>query len=138
MALVVAHGEHWPRNKTSFKALKDEAKNPNGVYVLRDGSMPLYIGTGKISSRISKHCGSRSKGKYWDYFSWYAIPNEKHRKQIESLLLRLLPFYLRSLNKQRGKLIGSKKINANKNPPEYVKKPQLAPKRRTSKKRRRS
>lgn len=132
MALVTKHGELWPRNEASLAALKKQAGNPLGIYVLRDGSMPMYIGMGKIASRIRKHCKSGTKRNYWDYFSWYAIPSAKHRKEVESLLLRLLPFYLRSLNKQRGRLPGSHKFRPrpDNQGPDYVKKAHLAPKKR--------
>lgn len=133
MGFVEAHGELWPRNEQSFKALRKDARNPVGVYVLRDGTMPLYIGEGHIASRIKRHHKSGSRGGYWDYFSWYAIPNKKHRKEIESLLLRLLPYYLRSLNKQRGRLPGSHRYGPNKAAPDYVKKPQLAPRKKSKK-----
>ena len=65
MALVKMHREHWPRNEVSRRALYKDAKNQNGVYVLRDGSMPLYIGTGRIGYRIQAHSRSKSKGNYW-------------------------------------------------------------------------
>lgn len=131
MPLVRKHGELWPRNDKSLKALKEVADDPSGMYVLRDGSMPMYIGMGNIASRINSHCKSRSKGNCWDYFSWYAIPNKKARREIEALLLRLLPFYLRSLNKQRGRLLGSTRFRPrNSAGPDYVKRPHLAPRKR--------
>ena len=136
MSLVKKHGELWPRNQASLRALKEQAGNPLGIYVLRDGSMPMYIGMGKIASRVRRHYNSRTRGDYWDYFSWYAIPSKKHRKEIESLLLRLLPFYLRSFNKQRGHLPGSQRCRPmpDKEGPEYVKRPHLAPKRKKHRK----
>jgi len=95
--------------------------------------MPLYIGKGKIASRIKSHARSKSKGQYWDHFTWYEIQSEKYRKDIEALLLRLLPFYLRSLNKQRGHLSGSHKFKDNHPKPDGVNKPHLAPPRRKRK-----
>jgi hypothetical protein len=138
MGIVSKHGELWARNKQNLKALKSLVGNPYGIYVLRDGSMPLYIGTGKIASRISKHRRSKSKGEYWDHFSWYEIRKNQNRKDIESLLLRLLPFYLRTLNRQRGRLSGSQKYKGENPSPEFVRKPQLAPRRHSSKRKKRT
>jgi hypothetical protein len=134
MSLVSKHGELWARNEENFGELRDAPGNPRGVYILCDGSMPLYVGRGKIASRIEKHSRSKSKGQYWDHFTWYEIQSEKDRRNIESLLLRLLPFYLRSLNKQRGRLSGSRKFKDNHPVPEIVNKPHLAPARRKLKK----
>jgi hypothetical protein len=92
--------------------------------------MPMYIGMGRISRRIESHQKSKSKGNCWDYFSWYEIPDPKYRREIETLLLRLLPFYLRSLNRQRGRLHGSRRVGPNTNGPDYVKKPHLAPRKK--------
>ncbi|MBZ5501204.1 MAG: hypothetical protein LAN59_03045 [Acidobacteriia bacterium] len=134
MGLVNKHGERWARNKENFQELRSAAGNPRGVYILCDGSMPLYVGRGRIASRIKSHTRGKSKGQYWDHFTWYEIQSEKHRKDIESLLLRLLPFYLRSLNKQRGHLPGSHKFKAKNPTPDIVKKPHLAPPRRKRRK----
>jgi len=46
----------------------------------------------------------------WDHFSWY-IPCEAGLiRDIEALLLSMLPFPLRVLNRQKGKLKGADKI----------------------------
>lgn len=133
MKLVTKHGELWARNDENVARLVNDAGNPKGVYVLCDGSMPLYIGRGVIASRIKRHVGSKSKGQYWDHFSWYEVHNDGRCREIESLLLRLLPFYLRSLNKQRGHFAGSEKFKDHNPTPETVNKPHLAPARRKTK-----
>jgi hypothetical protein len=97
---------------------------------LYDGSMPLYIGKGNIHHRLYRHRASMSKSRYWDYFSWYEIKNEKLRGEIESILLRLLPFYLRSLNKYRGKLPKSGKRRPVEDRPEAIKKDYRPPHRK--------
>ena len=96
--LVSTHGLVWARNKDNIRRLR-EAGRLYGVYVLCDGSMPVYVGRGKLSARISRHQRSKSRGQFWDHFSWYAIPNRRFEADVEALLLRMLPFYLRSLNK---------------------------------------
>jgi hypothetical protein len=130
MRVVKKHGEYWTRNKENLNCLKTTAGNPKGIYILYDGQMPLYIGRGDIASRLDRHSRSRTRGKYWDCFSWYEIRNDQRRKEIEALLLRVLPFYMRSLNKQRGRFAGSKKFKDEHIRYEIVKKPRLAPKPR--------
>jgi len=90
--LVSTHGLVWARNKDNIRRLR-EAGRLYGVYVLCDGSMPVYIGRGKLSARISRHQRSKSRGQFWDHFSWYAIPNRRFEADVEALWLRMLPFY---------------------------------------------
>src|SRR5713226_2616891 len=117
MKLVSSYGRSWARNKKNVTALKEKARDPHGVYVLCDGTMPLYVGRGRIWSRVNKHMKSRSKGQYWDYFSWFEVKSRKMEKEAEALVLRMLPFYLRSLNKQRGNFTDATKVSqVHKNP----------------------
>lgn len=135
MTLVAKYGERWARHPDNIAKLKSKCGDPEGVYVLYDGSMPLYIGKGNIRRRLRGHRTSKSKGRYWDYFSWYEIKDEDLRHQLESVLLRLLPFYLRSLNKNRGKLRQSQKMRAGLElieQPEPVKKDYHPPHRKRS------
>ena len=46
----------------------------------------------------------------WDHFSWYALDDQKMMHDIESLVLRMLPPYLRSLTQQKGKFGDADKI----------------------------
>jgi hypothetical protein len=50
MRLVTKYGKMWPRNDYSLEALAAQGKL-NGVYVLYDGSMPVYVGKGAILMR---------------------------------------------------------------------------------------
>lgn len=110
MSLIQRYGEMWARNdKTIGKIPGKRDENGQGVYVLYDGSMPVYIGKGYLHSRINKARKGR-KGDLWDYFSWYSISDESHRHDIEALLLRRLPWYLRALNQQSGKFRGATKV----------------------------
>jgi len=80
MVVVKKHAERWARNRENLKAVKE--KGPRGVYILLDGSTPMYIGRGKIYSRVRKHFYSRSKSKYWDHFSWFEIRDEKLQQEV--------------------------------------------------------
>ena len=67
--------------------------------------MPVYIGRGAISARLRSHGKEGSKKEqFWDRFSWFVIGKTASERELESLLLEALPFYVRSLNKQGGKL----------------------------------
>ncbi len=109
MNLVSKHGEYWYRDPQNFKVLKTKYENPNGVYALFNGQMPVYFGKGNICSRMRRHHRSGSKGGYWDHFSWYEIENDGNLRDIETLLLRMLPVYLHILNRQRGHFRSSSK-----------------------------
>ena len=58
MALVKEYGEMWPRNDSNIQIVPGSADGGQGVYVLYDGSMPVYIGKGNIRRRSPQlHCG---------------------------------------------------------------------------------
>ena len=44
--------------------------------------------------------------KYRDRFSWFVINNDAREREIESILLQSLPFYVRIPNKQTAKFPG--------------------------------
>ena len=102
MPIILRYGTHWARNQRNFASLKGkDARDPHGVYVLCGGSMPVYVGRGRIWSGVRKHSrGIRSS--CWDHFSWFATGDGETASEIEALLLRMLPFYLRTLNKRHA------------------------------------
>ena len=103
--LIKQFGLHWPRNKENLDELEDLAGHKSGIYVLYHGAMPVYIGRGAISARLRSHGKEGSKKEqFWDRFSWFVIGKTASERELESLLLEALPFYVRSLNKQVGKL----------------------------------
>jgi hypothetical protein len=109
--IVGKYGKLWTRVPANIRKLKTEdVKRVTGVYVLYNGNMPVYIGKGKFSKQIASHNRNRKKSPFWEHFSWYEIKIKGHEKEIESLLLMILPHYLRSLNKMGGKFISAKKI----------------------------
>lgn len=109
--IIGRYGKLWTRVPGNLKQLKcEELKDATGVYVLYNGTMPVYIGSGKFSDRISAHAGKGRKSPFWEHFSWYEINSEARYKEIESLFLRILPFYLHSLNRTRGGFVSGEKI----------------------------
>jgi len=96
----------WARNDTNIKLVR---KRGQGVYVLYYGSMPVYIGKGNIYARIVQASRSRRRGQFWDYFSWYVIPDTGLRHDVEAFLLRTQPWYLRGLNRG-AKFADAKKV----------------------------
>jgi hypothetical protein len=108
--LVSSHAEFWARHPRNLDLLREKFSHHKGVYVLYNGLTPVYIGHGEISRRILRHDHSRTKGTFWDHFSWYEIAGVKDQREVETLLLRLLPVYLHMLNRQRAKFIDSSKI----------------------------
>ena len=125
MSIVAKYGELWARNPENIEAILGSREGGTGVYILYDGSMPVYIGRGKIRQRIRRACASKRRGQYWDHFSWYALRNPGLSREIEALLLRMLPFYLRALNRQRGALNGAKKYRQVDEVAEPVRRPKL-------------
>lgn len=102
MRVVSRYGIRWARNPANIKKLrKGDPGDPHGVYILCDGSLPVYVGRGRIWARIRQHERGR-KGRYWDHFSWFAVDDHQQESEIEALLLRMLPVSLRILNKQRA------------------------------------
>lgn len=131
MPLIKQFGLHWPRNTENLEELEDVAGHKSGVYVLYHGAMPVYIGRGALSARLISHGkeGSR-KEQFWDRFSWFVVGNSTLERELESLLLESLPFYVRSLNKQTGKLSRKLQVPAPSREVMNIALPRLAPGRR--------
>lgn len=124
--LFSTYGTRWARNQPNIRRLG----KLRGVYVLCDGSMPVYIGRGRLASRIAQHRRSKSRGQSWDHFSWYAIPDRRFEAEVEALLLRLLPSYLRSLNKQRTRFTDARGLRDKFPVADPIRPPKLPSKRR--------
>lgn len=95
----------WARNTRNINKIPESKAGGVGVYILFDGSMPLYVGKGNIRTRIMQARRSKRRGQLWDRFSWYAVADPKMMHDIEVLVLRMLPRYLRALTRQEGKFI---------------------------------
>jgi hypothetical protein len=89
----------WARNADNIAAIP---RNGKGIYIMFDGSMPEYVGQGKIRSRLAQARRSKRRGQLWDRFSWYVIADPKMIHDIEVLVLRMLPRYFRALTRQGG------------------------------------
>lgn len=107
MRVVRQYGTMWARNEENIDAIP----RGQGVYVLFDGSMPMYVGKGDIRSRIGKAHTSKRRKNLWDHFSWYTIKNPAMMHDIEVLMLRILPPNLRFLTRQGGDFLKAKRID---------------------------
>ncbi len=113
MELLKQFGEMWARNPANIEALLKKSKHAQGVYVLYDGSTPVYVGKGSIRDRLTKATKSKRRRNFWDHFSWYVIEDESLRHDVEVLLLRALPPYIRHLTRQKGKFTNAHSIDQN-------------------------
>jgi len=107
MRLVRKFGEMWARNLENINQIPHPKQGGTGVYILYDGSMPVYVGRGHIRHRIDGARRSKTRGQLWDHFSWYVIKNPEAIHDTEALFLRMLPPYLRSLTKQIGHFVSA-------------------------------
>jgi hypothetical protein len=132
--LVHSFGEMWARGLKNIDKIpgSKSARGGNGVYILYDGSMPVYVGKGHIKSRIHQARLSRSRGPFWDHFSWYVLDDPEMIHETEVLILRMLPPYLRSLTKQRGHFKAIRDRNDEEKIAEFISR--KLPKRRKKKK----
>jgi hypothetical protein len=81
-----------------------------------------------MSARLRSHAKEGSKKEqFWDRFSWFVIGKAKLERELEALLLEALPFYVRSLNKQSGRLAKKLQVVAPSREVNDVALPKLAP-----------
>lgn len=113
LQIVMQYGTMWARNSKNIAEIPG-GKLGCGVYVLFDGSMPMYVGKGQIKDRILEAAKSKRRGQMWDHFSWYALKNRKMEHDIEALMLRILPPNLRSLTRQRGNFKNADRVTQHK------------------------
>jgi hypothetical protein len=109
--LVLKYGEMWARNTDNIGKLpRHKEESGQGLYVLYDGSLPVYIGKGNLHQRLGIAHRSTRRGPFWNYFSWYGISDPSLVHNIEALLLSTIPPNLRGLNRQSGKLKDAQKV----------------------------
>jgi hypothetical protein len=113
--LISVRGEFWSRNKDNFLVIKRDYQNPFGIYALYNGLTPVYFGHGRIASRLRNHDKSGFRSGYWDHFSWYKVEKKGILRDLEVLLLRMLPVYLHMLNRQRGSFLDCEKAKPGHN-----------------------
>ena len=135
--IVGLYGLHWARNAANIQLLEVLLGERTGLYVLANGSMPLYIGKGIVASRIKHHAQpDKTKSDYWNYFSWFEVLKPADEGELECLLLQTLPFYVRSLNKQTGSLGKDNRRKPEDYQPLAVEFPKLLPKKKPPRQRR--
>jgi hypothetical protein len=69
--------------------------NEPGVYVLYRDDTPYYVGkTGKpLIKRVGGHALKPNWRRYnfWNYFSAFTIKDERHRDEVEAILISAMP-----------------------------------------------
>jgi hypothetical protein len=107
--LVCQHLEDISREalEKHQKIIKQYVRRRNGVYALYRKRKLYYVGLAKnLRSRLKSHLHDRH-GSSWDRFSVYLTIGEKHLKELESLILRIVQ---PKGNKQKGKFPKSEDI----------------------------
>lgn len=80
-----------------------------GVYVLYRDRQMYYVGLAKnLAWRLNHHLKDRHAGK-WNRFSVYLTRGDKHMRELEALLHRVLR---PEGNRQIGRLVGSEDLRA--------------------------
>src|SRR6202451_3815228 len=106
--IVTGYARMWPREVFGLfppaKGAASKRKRPmakgldflksSGVYVLYRDDKPYYIGQAtKLHHRLWGHA-VRAEGRYfhfWNFFSAFAVPDVKHRSEIEVILIAAIP-----------------------------------------------
>jgi hypothetical protein len=125
VALIDRFGERWARNPENIEQVPGRSKGGQGVYVLYDGSTPVYIGKGNIRQRLRAADKSDRRGSCWDRFSWYVIEDKTLIHDVEVLLIRVLPLYLRYLTRQRGHFLEGKSTKTANKTLQYIAPPKF-------------
>src|SRR5580704_9880257 len=135
MPLVSEYGTMWARNTENIHHIPTKKDGGIGIYILFDGSMPVYVGKGNIRRRITNARRSKRRGQLWDRFSWYALRDPRMMHDVEVLVLRMLPRYFRALTRQEGHFIKATRRTAqDKETVDYIaRKPIRAESRKTGK-----
>jgi hypothetical protein len=125
VALIDRFGERWARNGPNIERVPGRSKGGQGVYVLYDGSTPVYIGKGNIRQRLRAADKSDRRGESWDRFSWYVLEDKRLIHDVEVLLLRVLPLHLRYLTRQRGHFEGARSTRTGNKTLRYITPPKF-------------
>ncbi|SRR6266851_4736539 len=121
MQIVSEYGTMLARNTKNINGIPRSKKGGKGVYILFDGSMPVYVGKGNIKARVSQARRSKRRKERWDRFSWYALKDpDNTMHDIEVLVLRMLPRCLRALTKNDGKFLKAKRHTEKDTTADYI------------------
>ena len=102
-------GKHLENVAASFlehyrKLIGEYVRGEDGIYALYKGKRLYYVGlASNLPRRLNQHLKDRHNG-CWDRFSIYLVNDNKHTKELESLVLRIVN---PRGNRQSGKLTGS-------------------------------
>ena len=101
--------------QTQYKQIRDlirqKAKNMHGVYALYDKKGRLYyVGQTKkdVIKRVKQHLNNKHRGK-WQYFSIFLTKKEWQAREVESIILSVLP-ELKGNTQNRSKIGEDKKL----------------------------
>ncbi len=64
MRIVTQYGTMWARNAENIAKIPRTSEGGLGVYILFDGSMPMYVGKGKISGGLSAQAQAKGAGSF--------------------------------------------------------------------------
>jgi len=90
--LIRAYAEKLPGSvlEIFWKEFKRLVRGHGGIYVLYRHGVPHYVGKASaLHWRIKHHTRDRLKRK-WNSFSLYVVRGDRHIKDVESLLLRIV------------------------------------------------
>lgn len=110
-SLVCQHLEHISRRALEDyqHIIRNYARNREGVYALYKSGKLYYVGLASdLQVRLTHHLKDRHE-KAWDTFSLYITIGDKHLKELESLLLRVVEPRPEG-NKQGGKFANSENL----------------------------
>jgi hypothetical protein len=125
VALLRQFGEMWARNGRNIEDVPGSSEGGQGVYILYDGSTPVYVGKGNIRQRLRAAEKSNRRGSSWDRFSWYVLKDKSLIHDVEVLLIRALPLYLRYLTRQRGHFKGVRSTDTSNRALTYIDPPRF-------------
>jgi hypothetical protein len=69
----------------------------------------IFCLTAQCPFMCVKETTGKAWGQLWDRFSWFGLHNPAMMHDIEALLLKMLPLFLRSRNKQGAGFVRSKR-----------------------------
>jgi hypothetical protein len=125
MTFIHQFGEIWARNPENIEDVPGSSDGGQGVYILYDGSTPVYVGKGNIRQRLRDEDASNRRGNSWNHFSWYVINDKTLIHDVEVLLIRILPLYLRYLNGQTGHFRGVSSTDQKNKTPSHIAPPKF-------------
>ena len=112
--VVCAHLENVSRKllEKHQDIARQYVRNRHGVYALYRGDKLHYVGlASSLGVRLAQHLKDRHRYS-WDYFSVYLTIGDSQLRELESLILRIVPT---PGNKQKGKLYKSNNLRRSLN-----------------------